>query len=125
MFTQIPNSSLLDVNISLVTCCGSFAVTCCVAVSLQERQEDLKSAIHIASKIGPSEKSSKTIETLEKAKSDLSSHCGDLEDKLNYRLSLDLHYQKDIEMTTNLDQTVEGNKNDGKKCTSLFYCLVF
>lgn len=95
---------------------GRFAVTCSVASSLQERQEDLKSAIHIASKIGP-EKSSKAIETLEKAKSDLSSHCGDLEDKLNYRLSLDLHYQKDIEMTTNLDQAVEGKKKNGNQTT--------
>lgn len=62
----------------------------------QERQEDLKSAIQIASKIAPNDKKSKAIETLEKAKSDLSSHCGDLEDKLNYRLSIDLQLQKDI-----------------------------
>lgn len=72
---------------------------------MQERQEDLKSAINIAAKIGPSEKTSKAIETLEKAKSDLSSHCGDLEDKLNYRLSLDLQNLKDLEMDANIEQS--------------------
>lgn len=72
---------------------------------MQERQEDLKSAINIAAKIGPSEKTSKAIETLEKAKSDLSSHCGDLEDKLNYRLSLDLQNLKDLEMDANIEES--------------------
>lgn len=52
----------------------------------------------------PSERSSKAIETLEKAKSDLSSHCGDLEDKLNYRLSLDLQHQKFLEMNPNIER---------------------
>lgn len=78
----------------------------------QERQEDLKSAIYIASKISPCEKSNKAIETLEKAKSDLSSHCGDLEDKLNYRLSLDLQKAKDLEMDVNLEQA--GSAKDSK-----------
>lgn len=75
----------------------------------QERQEDLKSAIQIASKIAPNDKTSKAIETLEKAKSDLLSHCGDLEDKLNYRLSIDFQ-QKDNSTMDGATPTEQGCK---------------
>lgn len=90
----------------------------CNKFTPQERQEDLKSAINIASKISPSERSSKAIETLEKAKSDLSSHCGDLEDKLNYRISLVLQSHKDLEMDANIEQaeaTGGASNGDGKR----------
>lgn len=92
---------------------------------LQERQEDLKSAIKIASKISPSERSSKAIETLEKAKSDLSSHCGDLEDKLNYRLSLDLQNQKDLEMDANIEQPTSGEASKESKWINLWIIPIF
>lgn len=93
----------------------------CNKFTSQERQEDLKSAINIASKISPSERSSKAIETLEKAKSDLSSHCGDLEDKLNYRLSLVLHSHKDLEMDANIEQAeaTGGASNGDGKCVRI------
>lgn len=60
----------------------------------------------------PSEKTSKAIETLEKAKSDLSSHCGDLEDKLNYRLSLDLQNLKDSDIEGHIGTDMD--KEDSK-----------
>lgn len=65
---------------------------------------------------------------MEKAKSDLSSHCGDLEEKLNYRLSLDLQNQKDEDSTVDTYYTMASGEtpNESKEVQFCFgFSLIF